>query len=314
MIDRAMVLTAGLGTRLRPLTDVRAKPAIPVGGEPMIRRIVRWLSSQGVIDLVLNLHHRPDTLTAAVGDGSDLAARVRYSWEGPQVLGTAGGPRQALTMVGADTFFVINGDTIAEMDLQRIADAHADSGALVTLGLVPNRDFHRYGGVQVNGRDRVTGFVGRGPSARGSWHFVGVQVAHASVFAPLPGGVRLDSIGGVYNELVQARPGSIQAFRCDVQFWDVGTPADYWHTSRAFSARSGSAEGVTVGCDAVIDPSARIRDSILWDAVEVGANACVEECIVTDGARVPAGVRYRRAIVTRRDGDPTAVTVSPLVK
>ena len=78
MIDHALVLTAGLGTRLRPLTDVRAKPAIPVAGEPMIRRILAWLVSQGIDDLVLNLHHRPETLTARVGDGRDLGARVRY--------------------------------------------------------------------------------------------------------------------------------------------------------------------------------------------------------------------------------------------
>ena len=86
-IRHALVLTAGLGTRLRPLTDVRAKPAIPVAGVPMIRRIAGWLVSQGVDDLVLNLHHRPETLTAVLGDGRDLGARVRYSWEVPRILG-----------------------------------------------------------------------------------------------------------------------------------------------------------------------------------------------------------------------------------
>ena len=77
MVSHALVLTAGLGTRLQPLTSVRAKPAIPVAGEPLARRIIRWLAGQGVGDLVLNLHHRPHTLTAAVGDGRDLGARVR---------------------------------------------------------------------------------------------------------------------------------------------------------------------------------------------------------------------------------------------
>ena len=90
-LTHALVLTAGLGTRLRPLTQVRAKPAIPVAGEPMVRRIVRWLAG-GVTDVVLNLHHLPETLAAAVGDGSDLGVRARYSWEQPEVLGSAGGP------------------------------------------------------------------------------------------------------------------------------------------------------------------------------------------------------------------------------
>jgi len=80
MVPRhALILTAGIGSRLRPLTLVRAKPAIPVAGEPIVRRIIRWLTSHGVREIVLNLHHLPATLTAVVGDGSDLDARVRYS-------------------------------------------------------------------------------------------------------------------------------------------------------------------------------------------------------------------------------------------
>src|SRR5437867_11662461 len=150
MIRHALILTAGLGTRLRPLTNVRAKPAIPVAGEPMICRIIAWLASRGgVTDLVLNLHHRPDTIAAVVGDGADLGARVRYSWEQPVVLGSAGGPRQALPILGADPFFIVNGDTITDVDLEALADAHVRTGALVTLALVPNREFDRYGGVVV---------------------------------------------------------------------------------------------------------------------------------------------------------------------
>jgi NDP-sugar pyrophosphorylase family protein len=91
---RALVLTAGLGTRLRPLTCVRAKAAVPVNGQPLIHRIIRWLVSGGGFDLVLNLHHTPETIAALVGDASALGARVRYSWEQP-VLGSAGGPRRA---------------------------------------------------------------------------------------------------------------------------------------------------------------------------------------------------------------------------
>ena len=158
--SHALVLTAGLGTRLRPLSDVRAKPAIPVAGEPIVRRIIAWLAANGVADLVLNLHHRPDTLTAVVGDGSDLAVRVRYSWEQPVVLGSAGGPRQALPIIGAETFLLVNGDTLTDLDLRPLADAHAAARALVTLALVPNRDPRRYGGVRLDHEGRVIGFAG----------------------------------------------------------------------------------------------------------------------------------------------------------
>jgi NDP-sugar pyrophosphorylase family protein len=86
----ALVLAAGLGTRLRPLTLARAKPALPVAGPSLIERIVRWLAGHGVTDLIVNLHYRPETITARLGDGTGLGTRVRYSWEQP-VLGSAGG-------------------------------------------------------------------------------------------------------------------------------------------------------------------------------------------------------------------------------
>jgi NDP-sugar pyrophosphorylase family protein len=280
---------------------------MPVAGEPMIRRIVAWLAGHGVRDLVLNLHHLPETLTAVLGDGSDLAVRVRYSWEQPEVLGSGGGPRLALPIVGADPFFIINGDTLTDVDLGAMSATHVRSDARVTLALVPNREFMRYGGVIVDADDRVTGFARRGPDSEGTWHFIGVQVAQASVFAPLPEGRAMSSIGGVYNELIRAQPGSVRAFRCDAAFWDVGTAADYWRTSQAFST-----SGVDVGRRTRIDESARVTSSVLWDDVEVEPAAIVDTCIVTDGVRVPAGAEYRQSILFRPDDGREGPDVLPL--
>ena len=240
MIADALVLTAGLGTRLRPLTRVRAKPAMPVGGDALVRRIVGWLAAAGATRLVLNLHHLPETVTAEVGDGADLGARVRYSWEQPVVLGSAGGPRQALDIVGADPFFLVNGDTLTDLDPATMAAEHARSGALVTLALVPNTAPRQYGGVRLDGDGRVTGFVPRGPAAEGSCHFIGVQVVAAEVFAGLAPGRPARSIGGVYDALVAARPGSIRGLLTEARFWDVGTVADYRATARAFGSGDGN--------------------------------------------------------------------------
>src|SRR5262249_26325952 len=110
----ALVLTAGAATRLRPLSYVRAKAALPVAGKPLVRRILRQLAAAGVRDAVLNLHHLAHTITSVVGDGADLGMRVRYSWESPGVLGTAGGPRHALPLIDAPTFLVVNGDTLTD--------------------------------------------------------------------------------------------------------------------------------------------------------------------------------------------------------
>src|SRR6476469_1437046 len=128
---QALVLAAGLGTRLRPLTDVCAKPALPVAGHALIRRIVRWLAAHDVNDLVVNLHYLPHTITAVLGDGSDLSARVRYSWEQPQILGSAGGPRLALDIIGDDTFIIVNGDTLTDLKIGPLTDAHRQTQALV---------------------------------------------------------------------------------------------------------------------------------------------------------------------------------------
>ena len=238
MIRHALILTAGLGTRLRPLTDARAKAAIPVAGEPIVRRIIRWLVSQGVTELVLNLHHRPETITAVVGDGCDLGARVRYSWEQPTILGSAGGPRLALPLIGVDTFFIVNGDTLTDLDLAGLADAHARAGALVTLALVPNHAFDDYGGVLLADDGHVTGFVGRGPAAKGSYHYIGVQAAHADAFGAIRPGDAAKSIGGVYDSLMASRPGSVRGFVSDASFWDIGTVDDYRRTDGAFSKRA----------------------------------------------------------------------------
>ena len=290
----ALLLTAGLGTRLRPLTLVRAKAAVPIGGEALVRRIVRWLVANGVTDLVLNLHHLPATITAVLGDGSDLGARVRYSWERPIVLGSAGGPKLALPIVGADTFFIVNGDTLADLALAPLLAAHRAGGSLVTLALVPNREHLKYGGVRLDDRGRVTGFVGRGAEAAGSYHFIGVQVAEASAFAATPASEPSSSIGGAYDRLIATRRGTVSGFVCDASFFDIGTIADYWVTSQALAGREAAP-----GRNVRVDPTARVGQSILWDDVEVGAGATLDDCIVTDGVAVPAGQRHRRTILIR---------------
>jgi NDP-sugar pyrophosphorylase family protein len=307
----ALVLTAGLGTRLRPLTLVRAKPAVPIAGEPLVRHIIRWLRGAGISDLVLNLHHLPETITSVVGDGSDLDVRVRYSWEQPTVLGSAGGPRRALPVIGqragqrgGGTFLIVNGDTLTDVDLPALIAAHEASDALVTMALVPNDQPQKYGGAVLDAESRVTGFVRAGTrlgaarfGAAASYHFVGVQVAEAAAFDALPDDRPSNSVGDVYDRLIAQQPGSIRGFVTHAAFWDVGTVADYWNSSAALGGSIGAR-----GRNTRVAPSARIESSILWDDVEVGEHAVLEACIVTDGAVVPDGARYRRAVL--RAGAP----------
>ena len=153
----ALVLTAGKATRLRPLSSVRAKAAMPVAGTPIIVRILQWLRAAGVRRVVMNLHHRPETITRVVGDGSAWDVRVRYSWE-PEILGSAGGPRRALPLLDAERFLIVNGDTLTDCDLAALVQRHRESAALVTMAVVPG-DVARYGGVVVGADGVVQGFA-----------------------------------------------------------------------------------------------------------------------------------------------------------
>ncbi|HEY3885865.1 MAG TPA: NDP-sugar synthase, partial [Vicinamibacterales bacterium] len=303
---RGLVLTAGLGTRLRPLTRARAKAAALVDGEALVRRVVRWLVAQGVADLVLNLHHKPESISAAVGDGSDLGARVRYSWESP-ILGSAGGPRRALPLLldraTEETFALVNGDTLTTVDLAAMSAQHRSSGALVTMALIPNPRPDKYGGVLLDENGAVTAFTRRGSSAR-SFHFIGPQIVEAAAFADLPDGVPSESVLEIYPRLMAARRGSVMGFVSDAGFQDIGTPGDLLETSLAFAAADGRPDRPRWGADVCVSPKARVARSVLWDDVVVEDGASLSECVISDGVRIPAGAVYERAAIARADAEP----------
>ncbi len=295
----ALVLTAGLATRLRPLSLVRAKAAMPVAGEALVRRILRQLHAAGIRDVVLNLHHLPHTITREVGDGADLGLQVRYSWEVP-VLGSGGGPRQALPLLGEPTFLIVNGDTLTDVDVAAVVDEHRRTGALVTTAVVPNTEPDTYGGVLVANDGAVTGFTRRGSSTP-SHHFVGVQVAEAAAFASVAPGQVAESVAQVYPLLIETHPGSVRAYVADAAFLDIGTPDDYLQTALRTAARNG---GALHGERARIDPTARVEDSVLWDDVVVGAGASLHGCVVADGVCVPDRSAWTRMMLRRVDGPP----------
>ncbi|HVL67338.1 MAG TPA: NDP-sugar synthase [Vicinamibacterales bacterium] len=291
----ALVLTAGLGTRLRPLTYLRAKAAVPVNGQPLAVRVSAWLAAHGFVRQVLNLHHHPATITAVLGDGSGVGAEVRYSWEQP-VLGSAGGPRHALPLLtdaGDERFLIVNGDTLTDADLDALLAAHARARALVTMALVPNPAPHKYGGVAVSGDGYVTGFTRRG-AALDSYHFIGLQVVESRAFAPLADGVPAESVGALYPSLIAQDPRSVAAFISDAAFHDIGTPGDCLRTSLHYASVEGSR---LVAPSARIAPDATVERTAVWDDVTIGAGARLVECIVGDGVHIPGGASFERAAI-----------------
>ncbi|MFI5178723.1 MAG: NDP-sugar synthase [Vicinamibacterales bacterium] len=287
----ALVLSAGVGARLDPLTRLVAKPAVPLAGLTLVERAIGWLARAGVTDVVVNLHHRPETIAAVVGDGAGLGVRVRYSWE-PRLLGSAGGPRHALPLLDADTFLIVNGDTLVDFDLGGMIAAHEAHRADVTVAVIPNPRPDHYNGMEIDADDRVTGFVLKG-ERRPSWHFVGVQTVRAGVFEALPDNVAAETVTGIYRDLVAARPGALRAFRAGKSFLDVGTPRD--NLDAALHLAAPAANAVEAGAE--IDPAAHVARSVVWSGARVAAGADLDGTVVAGGVDVPAGFRACGALL-----------------
>lgn len=287
----ALVLAAGLGTRLDPLTRLLAKPAVPLGDRSLLERILDGLQHEGVRDVVINLHHRPESLTRIIGDGAARGLRVRYSWE-REILGSAGGPRRALPLLDAETFLIVNGDTLCDVPLAPMLAAHERSSADVTLAVVRNPAPGHYNGIRATEDGVVRAFVPKGPEAAGTWHFVGVQIADAGVFVSLPDGVPAETVAGLYRAFVSTEPGRVCVHPVDAPFVDVGTPRDYFEAARRFPASRPVPSSVV--------------DSVVWPDAAVGPGVrltrCVVACDVPDALDVTDAVLVPAAVA--RPGDP----------
>jgi NDP-sugar pyrophosphorylase family protein len=301
----ALVLAAGLGTRLDPLTRLTAKAAVPLAGKTLLERSLEHLRRQGVTDVVINLHHKPDSVTAVLGDGTHMGIRIRYSWE-PRILGSAGGPRRALPLLDADRFLIVNGDTLCDVDLGDMVRDHADTGADVTMAVVPNPAPDHYNGIRLDADRSATAFVPRG-QAHGTWHFIGLQVVEATMFAGLPDGEPAETVAGIYRERIAAGTKGIHGYCVDLPFVDVGTPRDYVQAALALAGRQNAIEP---GARMNIDATASLRGTVVWSNAAIGAGCVLDDCVVAD-ARLPAQFRASSAVLVpasiTRPGDPATV-------
>lgn len=304
------MLAAGLGTRMRPLTERRAKPALPVLNRPLILHTLERLAHAGVSDVVVNLHHRPASVRRAVGV-RPFGLRVRYSHE-RRILGTGGGPRRARPLLGREPILLVNGDVLFDFDLRALVARHRRSGAAATLALRPNPDPSRYGPIVTDPSGRVLSLAGRPRGRRGRVSlFTGVHVVDPALFERLPAGAS-DSVRDLYAPLV-ADGGFVAGVRVRGAWFDFGDPARYLAAQRRLLRRAGKRRLVAsgaraagavlraaiVGRGARIEPGARVTDSVLWEDVRVGACARVRRCVLADGVRVLPGERIEGQVVTR---------------
>jgi NDP-sugar pyrophosphorylase family protein len=295
---RAMILSAGYGTRLWPLTEDRTKPAIPILGQPLVGYVAKYLASYGYRDIVVNLHHRPDSVRAALGDGSKFGVTLTYVDE-PTILGTSGALDNARQLLDSETFIAINGKIITDIDLNAALETHHSKKALATLVLLPNVARERFSVVEtIDGF--VTGFGGM-PGAQpdstihaGPFMFTGIQILDPRIFDYIPPGVFSHSTTDVYP-LAIARGERVAAHVAEGTWYELSTIQRYLEVSLIMLAAFG--KNVSSGARCRIDDEKDVSDSILWDDVTIEAGARVSRAVVGDGVRIRSGETIENAAV-----------------
>jgi N-acetyl-alpha-D-muramate 1-phosphate uridylyltransferase len=213
---KAMILAAGRGERMRPLTDRLPKPLLPVAGMPLIARLVKRLVACGIADIVINVSHLGELIERALGDGAALGTRIAYSRE-QDALESAGGIAAALPLLGRAPFIVVNGDVYSDFDfrgLERRAAGLSESGLLAHLVLVDNPVHHPAGDFCLeDGRLAERGGL--------RLTFSGMGIYHPALFATVPAGIKC-RLGALLRGPIAA--GRISGERHAGMWMDVGTP------------------------------------------------------------------------------------------
>jgi NDP-sugar pyrophosphorylase family protein len=296
---RAIILSAGYGTRLWPLTEDRTKPAIPILGKPLVGYVAEYLTAYGFDEIVVNLHHRPESVRKALGDGSRFGVKLHYVEE-PQILGTSGALDNTREFFGGDTFLVVNGKIITDIDLKAALDTHRKTNALATLVLLPNTRRERFSVVETED-GRVTRFGGMpDPLSDGPTPlmFTGIHIMEPRIFDYIPRGVFSDSVTHVYPQAM-ANGEIIAAHVAQGKWRELSTLKRYLDISLEMLSDAG--QSYSSGASSVIAPTADVRQSIIWDDVQVGENATVDRCVLADNVTIPSGERIENSIVVRRD-------------
>src|ERR1041384_6275765 len=294
---RAIILSAGYGTRLWPLTEDRTKPALPILGKPLVGYVAEYIASYGFDDIVVNLHHRPESGRTALGDGSKFGVKLHYVEE-PVILGTSGALDNTREFFENETFLAINGKIITDIDLNAALETHQNTNALATLVLLRNRKRERFSVVHVE-QGRITGFGGM-PEGNGDepLMFTGIQLLEPRIFDYIPRGVFSHSTTDVYPQAI-ANGETIAAHVAHGTWRELSTLRRYVDISVEMLTETDDKYPAGHNCD--IASTAQVSDSVLWDNVIVGSNAYVRNCVLGDNVRISPGCSFRNAVVVRRE-------------
>jgi NDP-sugar pyrophosphorylase family protein len=309
---KAMILAAGFGTRLWPLTIGRTKPAIPFLNRPLIDYTIDYLKSHGVKNLIINLHHEPESVMYQIGDGARHGVKITYSLEEPEILGTSGALARVRHLLEDETFLVINGKIITDIDLNLALATHRRQKAIATLVLRSNARREYFREVKINGDGLIAGFADfpkpassasssiseQRAASSNPLMFTGIQIMEPAIFDYIPQGVFSDSVKDVYPKAIAAGE-RIAAHVAEGYWYEFSTLERYLAISLEFLR--GDSQELVAGDGCIIEPGAAVEKSILWKGVRIESGAKVSECIVGDDVLIPSGAEFHRAAIVRAD-------------
>ncbi len=310
-----MILAAGMGTRLHPLTEICPKPLVPLMLQPMLGHLLAQLRQYHVQEVVINLHHHAEQLRQWIGDGRQWGfERIHLSYE-PEILGTAGAMKQAEAVLRDAPFCVINADVLADVDLAAVWQWHGQRQAVVTMVLRPDPEAHRYGPVVVDGDNRVCHINGQ-PETKAHLTgevlmFTGIQVVSPQIFAVIPPGQCISTAAETYPMLIGKEVG-VYGYRHDGYWMDIGVPTRYrqahWDVlDGVFTGGLGRyPEGTHIIHRVEETPvswaHARIEPPVVVGPdVELAAHACIGPyAVIGPGCQLEAGARVCESVLWDR--------------
>lgn len=324
---KAMILAAGLGTRLRPLTNKWPKPALPLLGQPLFRYNLAVLRQAGVTAVGINTHYLPEVMRACAEEETKRFGMELHVVHEAEIQGTGGGIRGLRDFLKDDTFVVFNGDILFALDLAAAVAAHRESGAAATMVLMPMPPSEKYAAVEMDATRSVRRIAGHGPGGDrlSPWHFTGVHVMTPVVFDFMQQQGVEDINRQVYAKLL-AKGLRIHGHVVQTYWSDLGTPSRYLATQRELLfgqvplegfgdaspfMRVTAMQGGWKHADAKRNGAKVAGPAFLDEGCETHADAKIGSAVyVGPGAKVEQGARLNRVAVM----DDTTVGSEELVE
>jgi mannose-1-phosphate guanylyltransferase len=284
---KAMILAAGLGTRLRPLTEMKPKALMPVANKPILLRNIEYLISHGIAEIIVNAHHHSQQVLDYLKDGALFGLKIEVKVEA-EILGTGGGIKNTEDFWDKEPFIVINSDILTDINLAAVYQVHQTSGALVTLVL---HDCEAYNQVQVDDQWNITDIAkGNMPDRLA---FTGIHVINPEVLSHIPRGLFSDIIE-CYRKLIRlGKP--VRACLVKGHYWrDIGSIQSYLEANRELAGNS-----FVIGPGCSIDSSVKLTDwGVIGQNSSLGKKAEVQRSVLWEGITIKEGIKVVDAVVT----------------